>query len=741
MISRVRLIPLLFGLLFAAPDASWAQQASDRVESLLKEMTIEEKVGQMVQLTVEAVAAEDGPSGRITLDAAKLREAIVERHIGSLLNVIGHALSLEGWHDLVDEVQSVAVNETRLGIPLIYGIDAVHGHHYARGGTVFPHNIGLAATFDRELVREAARVTAMEVSATGTSWNFTPVLDVGRTVLWPRFYETFGESPKVVSELGKAAVVGTQSAGRVAATPKHYLGYGAPDTGRDRAPATLTRRVVREEHLPPFAAAVEAGALTIMINSGEIDGVPVHASHYWLTEVLRDELGFEGIAVTDWLDVHFLHERHRVAPTMRDAVRMAVEAGIDMSMTPHDFEFADHLLDLVRSGEISEERIDRSVRRILTVKEKLGLFELPHPGRQYASDFGREESAQLARDAARATMTLLANDGILPLNPESRVLVTGPAAASLTALNGGWTYTWQGTDPTHFPEGVPSILDAIRERAASVEYVKGSDFKSDGDVDSARDAAARADVVILAVGEDAYAEFEGDIGNLMLPEPQRRLAEAVAEAGKPVVMVIVGGRPRTIHPIADEMSAILMAFLPGMEGGRAIADVLYGDYNPSGRLPFTYPRLPNELDTYDHRLTQRVARGRFGQEEYWNPQFDLGHGLSYTTFDYSGLRLSSDVLSRDGSIEVDVTVTNSGDRDGRHSVLLFTRQHYASITPPVRRLQDFTTIDLAAGESRTVTFTLPAQSLRFVGEDGSWRLEPGSFDVMIDELSATFEFR
>jgi beta-glucosidase len=733
-------LSLIISLLGAPPSAS-AQQASDSVEGLLEAMTLEEKVGQMVQLTIEAVSADDGPDGRITLDPVKLREAIVDRHVGSFLNVIGHALTLEGWHELIEQVQSLAVNETRLGIPILYGIDAVHGHHYARGGTVFPQNIGLAATFDRDLVREANRVTATEVTATGIVWNFTPVLDVGRTVLWPRFFETFGESPVVVSELGVAAVEGMQSSGMVAATPKHYLGYGAPDTGRDRAPATLTERVVREEHLVPFAAAVEAGAKTIMINSGEIDGVPVHASHYWLTEVLRDELGFQGIAVTDWLDVIFLHERHRVAPTMRDAVRIAVDAGIDMSMTPHEFGFADYLIDLVRSGEIAEERIDLSVRRILTVKEQLGLFEMPNPGPQHAADFGLEESVQLAQHAARATITLLANDGTLPLNPDSRILVTGPAAASLTALNGGWTYTWQGRDPTHFPEGTPTLVDAVRERAVSVEYVTGSGFKTEGDVRAAREAAARADVVVLAIGEDAYAEFMGDMENIMLPEPQRRLAEAVIESGTPVVMVIVSGRPRTIHAIADDMSAILMAYQPGMEGARAIADVLYGDHNPSGRLPFTYPRHPNELDTYDYRMTQVIARGMHPQPEYWNPQFDIGHGLSYTTFEYSGLHLSDQSMERDGSIEVNVTVTNTGERSGRHSVILFTRQHFASITPPVRRLRDFMTISLDAGESKTVTFELPAGALRFAGQDGSWLLEPGLFDVMIEDLTATFELR
>jgi beta-glucosidase len=728
---------LVAGLLVS--EAS-AQLASDRVERLLEAMTLEEKVGQMTQLTLEVVA-DEGPPGRADLDAERMREALLERHVGSIINVVGRALSLDGWHALIGELQDVAMGETRLGIPLLYGIDAVHGQNYTRGGTVFPHNIGMAATFDRELVRESARITAAEVAASSQSWNFAPVMDVGRVPLWPRYYETFGEDPYVASELGAAAVTGMQASGKVAATPKHYLGYSGSDVGRDRTPANLTERVVREYYLPPFRAAIEAGAKTIMINSGEIDGEPVHASRFWLTDVLRGELGFRGVAVTDWLDVAFLHTRHRVAPTMRDAVRIAVDAGIDMSMTPYDYEFADHLIDLVRSGEISEDRVDTSVRRILTLKENLGLFETPGAGPERSAEFGRSQSVERARLAARATMTLLSNDGTLPLSPEARIVVTGPAATSLTALNGGWTYTWQGTDPSDFPANTPSILDAIRARAPSVEFIEGAGFDVDGDVDAARAAAERADVVVLAIGEDAYAEWVGDIDDLSLSPSQQRLAAAVIESGTPVVMVLVEGRPRIVHPYADQAAAVLMAYTPGMQGAEAIADVLFGDHNPSGRLPLTYPRHPNALDTYDHRYTQRLGRGFDRADEAFDPQFEFGTGLSYTTFDYTDLELSSGEITPDGSIRVSVTVTNSGDRSGRHAVLLFVRQHYASLTPAVRRLRNFKTIDLAPGESASVTFDLDHRDLRYVLRDGSWQLEPGAFDVMVGDLTATFQLQ
>lgn len=719
-----------------APPAA-PRLASPRVEALLAQMTLEEKVGQMTQLTLTVVAAEGGPQrDSVRLDSAKLRRALVDRHVGSLLNVVGGALTVDGWHALLTQIQDVATRETRLRIPVLYGIDFVHGANYTRGGTIFPHNLGIAATFNPRHARRLGEVTGDEALASGLQWNFAPVLDMGRQPLFPRFYETFGEDPLVATVMGREAVRGMQRSGRVAATLKHYLAYSAPRSGRDRTPAELAPRAVRESYLPPFAEAVRAGARTVMVNSGEIDGEPVHASRYWLTDVLRGELGFTGVVVTDWEDVAYLHTRHRVAPTMKDAVRMAVEAGIDMSMTPYDFAFADHLVALVREGTIPESRIDQSVRRILTLKEELGLFDAPYPDPTLRGSFATEASAAAARRAARESITLLRNEGgILPLRRDARILVTGPAAGSLTALNGGWTYTWQGTDWAQLPEGPRTVVEAMLRRGADVRYVRGSGFTEAVDIDAAARAAAEVDVAVVVIGEDAYAEGVGNIVDLTLPAPQLRLVEAIQATGTPTVLVLVEGRPRVVSRVADAARGVVLAYLPGMHGGEAIAEVLFGEVNPSGRLPFTYPRHPNDLVTYDHKFTETLgAEGAPG----FRPQWEFGHGLSYTTFAYGDLRLGAERIGPADSLAVQVTVTNTGPRAGQEAVLLFTRQHYASVTPPVRRLRAFEKIALEPGASRTVTFTLPASDLRFVARDGRLVLEPGDFDVMVGGLKATF---
>ena len=723
-----------------ARPSTVARPASARVEALLAQMTLEEKVGQMTQLTLTAVAAEGGPQrDSVRLDPAKLREAIVNRHVGSLLNVIGGSLSLEGWDALLTHVQGMAMRETRLGIPILYGIDFVHGANYTRGGTIFPHNLGMAATFNPRLLRRLGEVTGDEALASGLPWNFAPVLDVGRQPLFPRFYETFGEDAWLAATLGREVVLGMQRTGRVSATMKHYLGYSGPRTGRDRTPAALTLRDARENFLPPFAAAVRAGVGAVMVNSGEIDGEPLHASRYWLTDVLRGELGFDGVVVTDWEDVIYLHQRHRVAPTVKDAVRMAVQAGIDMSMTPHEFSFADHLVALVREGTIPESRIDESVRRILTLKEELGLFDAPYPDPAMRARFATAESAETARQAARESITLLRNEGgILPLRKDARILVTGPAASSLTALNGGWTYTWQGTDASHFPDGPRTVLEAMLRRGADVRYVGGARFTEPGDIDAAARAARDADVAVVVIGEDAYAEGVGDINDLTLPEPQLRLVEAVQATGTPTVLVLVAGRPRVVSRVADAARGIVMAYWPGMHGGEAIADVLFGEFNPGGKLPFTWPRHPNALVTYDHRFTETFAPGNDRGPTGFNPQWEFGHGLSYTTFEYRDLRLGAERIGAADSLTVQVTVANTGPRAGQETVLLFTRQHYASVTPAVRRLRAFEKVSLGPGASRTVTFTLRPDDLRFVARDGRLVLEPGDFDVMVGGLKGTF---
>jgi beta-glucosidase len=729
--------------LVSGPGTALGQTAparADRVEALLARMTLEEKVGQMTQVTLVAVAAaEQDVDGHVRLDPARLRQAVVEHHVGSILNVVNASLTLEGWRALLEEIQDVALNGTRLGIPIVYGIDFVHGGNYLRTGTIFPHNIGLAATFNRELVRRSGMVTAEDALAAGTPWNFAPVMDVGRIQLWPRYYETFGEDPFLAAVLGREATEGLQQTGPVAATLKHYLGYSASEVGRDRTPANLTERVVREYHLPPFRAGVEAGAMSVMVSSGEIDGVPVHASRYWLTDVLRGELGFDGVIVTDWQDVIFLHTRHRVAPTIKDAVRIAVEAGIDMSMTPYEYSFATYLAELVREGVIPEARVDESVRRILSMKHDLGLLDSTLPDPAWRDRSGTAAARSAARQAARESITLLANDGVLPLDRNARILVTGPAADALSPLHGGWTHTWQGTDPGYFPGDAPTLLGAIRARGSRITFAPGAGFEQPADIQAAVRAARQADVAIIAIGEDAYAEWVGDVEDLTLPAAQLELVRAVQATGTPTVLLLVQGRPRVISAVADAAGAIVMAYQPGMEGAEAIAEVLFGEHNPAGRLPFTYPRHPNALDTYDHRFTQTLGAAVDRTPTGFNPQFEFGHGLSYTTFAYSDLRVESQTMDPGGTQAVEVRVTNTGTRAGQHSVLLFLRQHYASLSPAVRRLRGFEKIELAPGASRTIRFVLSSDDLGFVGTDGSTLLEPGLFSVMVGDLEAVFE--
>jgi beta-glucosidase len=746
--KRIPLLAAVLALLAAgaAPPPAHAQARSAalsaarraRVDSLLARMTLEEKVGQMTQLTLSAFTARGTPHrDSVRLDPAKLREGIVTRHIGSILNVEQAALTVEGWHDAIRQIQGVAMRETRLGIPILYGIDFVHGANYTRGGTLFPQNLALAATFDTALARRAGEITGDEAYASGLPWNFAPVVDVGRQPLWPRFYETFGEDPLLAAAMGARQVEGMQRGGRVAATLKHYLGYGNPRSGHDRAPAYMSVREVRESYLPPFAAAVRAGARTVMVNSGEIDGEPLHASRFWLTDVLRGELRFDGVIVSDWSDIINLHTRHHVAPTLKDAVRMAVEAGIDVSMTPTDYQFADDLVALVREGTIPERRIDQSVRRILLLKAELGLFERPYPDEAAARGFGTEASAAVSRQATREAITLLKNDGgVLPLRTGARILLTGPAAHSLTALNGGWTYTWQGADASQLPDGPRTLLEAMLKRGRDVRYVPGAGFADTLDAAAAARAARDADVAVVAVGEDAYAETPGNIDDLTLPEPQLRLVEAIEATGTPVVLVLVEGRPRVISRVADGAKAIVMAYWPGMQGGEALAELLFGEVNPGGRLPFTYPRYVNQLTPYDHKLTDEI--GPDPAHPGFHPQFEFGSGLSYTTFAYADLRLGAAELRPGGTLAVSVRVRNTGRREGTETVLLFARQRFAALTPAVRRLRGFQRVTLEPGEAKTVTFTLSGADLTYVGRTGWPVLEPGTFDVMVGGLTASF---
>jgi len=731
---------------------------SQKIEALLKRMTLEEKVGQMTQLAIGMIAK--GRDQEIQIDPAKLDKAIVRYGVGSILNVAEQALTVDKWHEIINQIQEIATKKTRLGIPVIYGIDSIHGANYVQGATLFPQEIGMAATWNPELMKRGSEIAAMETRAAGIPWSFSPVLDIGRQPVWPRFYETFGEDPYLAKVMGAAFVRGLEgtdvgSQDHVAASLKHYMGYSFPLSGRDRTPGWIPENYLREYFLPTFDAAVKAGAHTVMVNSAEINGIPGHINRHILTDILRDELGFKGFVVSDWEDIKKLVTNWHVAANEKEATRMAIMAGIDMSMVPLDYSFSDHLIALVKEGAVPQSRIDEAVRRILKVKFELGLFDNPMPNPALKSRVGLPESRQTSLQAARESMTLLKNtNNLLPLSKDRKVLVTGPTADSLISLNNGWTYVWQGSEESLYPKDRRTIRRAIEAKAgaANVTYVPGTkivrpagtpsnntptNLEAEVDIPAAVRAAGAVDVVVLCLGEGSYTETPGDIADLSLGEPQRKLAEAIEATGKPIVLVLVEGRPRVINRIADNASAVLMAYNPGNEGGQAVADVLFGDFNPCGKLPFTYPRFPNGLITYDHKVFETESFDNAGIR----PQFEFGEGLSYTTFSYKDLRLNRKTIGASDQLSVSVTVTNSGRRAGKEVVQLYVSDLVASLSPAGKRLKRFAKVFLTPGQSRTLTFKLRPEDLSFIGANNKPVLEPGDFEVMIAGLKDRFELK
>ncbi|HEY2025958.1 MAG TPA: glycoside hydrolase family 3 N-terminal domain-containing protein, partial [Gemmatimonadaceae bacterium] len=681
------------------------------------------------------------------------------------------------WRELTTTIQHIAARK-RVPIPVIYGIDAVHGFHYMVGGTVFPQNLAMAATWNPALVRREHEITAYEVRASGITWNFAPVLDVGRQPLWSRFFETYGADVHLATVLGREAVLGEQrdprptldalfpeqptplgprttassSDGRaggaadpdrqtfVAATGKHFLGYAVPLSGKDRTTALIPERQLREYYLPTFRAAIQAGLRTVMINSSDVNGVPVHASHEILTDLLRKELKFDGIAVSDWEDIRKLNTVHHTASSPKDAIRQAVMAGIDMSMVPVGYDFSDSLLALVHEGRVPVARINEAVRRILRVKLQLGLFENPWPDSARLARAGAPPFQAASRAAAEEAITLLKNDrGLLPLSKTARVLVTGPGATSLPAQFGSWSYTWQGTDTAMYPRNVKTLLDAVRDQVGGgrVTYVRGSGFDDDVDVAAAVAAARTVDVAIVALAEWPSAEQPGNIDDLALAPAQIRLARAIEATGTPVVLTFFHNRPRIVRGAVDSARAVVTAYETGPFGGEALAGVLFGDVNPSGRLPFAWPRHTGAVVQYDHAYPDEIGANG-GKANGYDPEWGFGDGLSYTTFAYANLRLNRATARAADTVVVSVDVTNSGTRAGKEVVQLYVRDRYASVDPPVRRLRDFEKITLAPGEQRTVTFHLPVQRLAFVGLDNRLVVEPGDFDVMVGALTQPF---
>jgi beta-glucosidase len=738
-------------LILITSNSLIAQTDQQKAKALLDKMTLEEKVGQMTQVTFALIAKNGWGNTDGALDPALLKKAIVDYKIGSLLNTGSNALTLETWRQAITQIQDETKN-TKLKIPVIYGLDAMHGQTYTLNSTLFPHNLALAASRNPELSVAAAKVTAKELRASGVRWNFAPVLDIGRQPLWSRFPETYGEDVFLGRTFGAAVIKAYEEDGlknptAVASCMKHYLGYSAPRSGKDRTPTYMPEIELREYYLPQFRDAVKAGASTIMINSGEINGEPVHASKYLLIDVLRKELGFDGLIVTDWEDIKRLHDRHRVASTPREAVVMAINAGIDMSMVPTDFSFYDLLIEAAKKKEVPMSRIDDAVMRILLLKYKLGLFDNPYPEPASKDNFGKPEYQTLALDAARESMTLLKNKSdVLPLAKNKKVLVAGPGAQSISALNGCWSYTWQGKDEKWYPADSKTILQAITEKvgAANVVTTTGKGFGNSLNYDPLKlfDAAKDVDAIILCLGEDAYAESPGNTRDLALPVNQSQLAIAAIATKKPVILVLTQGRPQFITDIETGMNGILMAYWSGKKTGEAVADVLFGDYNPSGRLPFSYSKSMGEIVLYDRKPTEEI-REVFNDDinTGYEPLYPFGHGLSYTTFEYSNIQLSSASLSADEKLTVTISIKNTGAREGKHAVELYTRDLFASITPSMKRLRAFQKINLKAGESKQVTFTLDKDDLAFVNAQLKTVTEPGDFEVMIGDKKASFTYK
>lgn len=719
----------------------------ERVNNLLSLMTLEEKIGQMTQLNITLINT-TGEQRDVVLVEDKARMYLQDHHIGSFLN--GEAVPADQWYEYIMGLQKIAVEETRLGIPIIYGIDHMHGASYLKDATIFPHNINLAATFDTEHAKQTGRITALESADLGHNWNFAPVLDLGQNPSWARLYETYGESPYVVSTMGKAYVDGLinneeMAPYKIAATGKHFLGYSVPKSGWDRTPVDLSDQTIYEFHLPAFQAAIDAGMQTIMVNSSEINGVPVHASKKILTDLLRDKLKFEGVIVTDWDDIGKLVNYHYTARDFTEATEMAVNAGIDMSMTPLSLAFNESMLELVEQGRISEERIDESVRRILTLKFELGLFENPYPRNDRFNRIGSAEHKAKAKAAADESIILLKNENdILPISKETnKILVIGPNAHGKPELAGGWTIGWQGGEPERYPEGMHTVFTALEAEFSNSELtILPYDTPESELISEAEDH----DLIITVIGEKPYTEFIGNITSLELPNDQQSLIEAAAKADKPVIGVFIGGRPRIVANVIDDMDAYLWAGLPGFLGADAIADIISGDVNPSAKLPISYPVYEGHFVPHNHKSSdvyffnpEEANSITQGEKNVW--QWPFGYGLSYTDFSYSNLTLSDSTLTADETIQATITVSNTGERAGKESIIWYLQDHVGTITRPVKEVKYFEKISLNPGESQELTFTINAQHLGFPDFDGSIKLEEGVFSVIVGGERKEFTLR
>ena len=725
-----------------------------QVEQTLKKLTLEEKIGQMMELVTDLFGAND-KNGVFYIDEHKTDSILSRYKIGSILNAPNTcAPTAKQWEKYIAQIQKISMK--RIGIPCVFGLDQNHGSTYTQGGTLFPQNINVAATFNREIARRSAEATAYETRAVSIPWTYSPTVDLGRDARWPRIWENFGEDCYLSSEMGKAMVYGFQGEDpnnidqyHIATSMKHFMGYGVPWTGKDRTPAYISPADLREKHFAPFLAGLQAGALTVMVNSASVNGVPMHANKEFLTGWLKEETGWDGVLITDWADINNLYTREMVAKDKKDALRIAINAGIDMIMEPYSCDACGYLVELVKEGKIPMSRIDDACRRVLRMKYRLDLFKNPTQKLKNYPKFGGEEFAKLALEGATESMVLLKNEGnILPLQHGKKILLTGPNANQMRCLDGGWSYTWQGHRADEFAGKYNTIYEAFCNEYGKENVIlnQGVTYNEKGkyweenepQIQGAVAAAKDADVIVACIGENSYTETPGNLTDLWLSENQRNLVKALAQTGKPVILVLNEGRPRLIADIEPLAQGIVNILIPGNMGGDALANLVSGKSNFSGKMPYTYPKEINSLANYDFKKSEEVGtmEGAYDYNAKITQQWGFGYGLSYTTYKYSNLKVSQSDFRHGDIIKVSVDVKNTGKVAGKESVLLFSSDLIASMVPDGRRLRAFDKVELQPGETKTMTFELKADDLAFVGWNGKWRLEEGDFKLMIADQSA-----
>ena len=725
-----------------------------QVEQTLKKLTLEEKIGQMMELVTDLFGAND-KNGVFYIDEHKTDSILSRYKIGSILNAPNTcAPTAKQWEKYIAQIQKISMK--RIGIPCVFGLDQNHGSTYTQDGTLFPQNINVAATFNREIARRSAEATAYETRAVSVPWTYSPTVDLGRDARWPRIWENFGEDCYLSSEMGKAMVYGFQGEDpnnidqyHIATSMKHFMGYGVPWTGKDRTPAYISPADLREKHFAPFLAGLQAGALTVMVNSASVNGMPMHANKDILTGWLKEETGWDGVLITDWADINNLYTREMVAKDKKDALRIAINAGIDMIMEPYSCDACGYLVELVKEGKIPMSRIDDACRRVLRMKYRLDLFKNPTQKLKNYPKFGGEEFAKLALEGATESMVLLKNEGnILPLQHGKKILLTGPNANQMRCLDGGWSYTWQGHRADEFAGKYNTIYEAFCNEYGKENVIlnQGVTYNEKGkyweenepQIQGAVAAAKDADVIVACIGENSYTETPGNLTDLWLSENQRNLVKALAQTGKPVILVLNEGRPRLIADIEPLAQGIIDILIPGNMGGDALVNLVSGKSNFSGKMPYTYPKEINSLANYDFKKSEEVGtmEGAYDYNAKITQQWGFGYGLSYTSYKYSNLKVSQSDFRHGDIIKVSVDVKNTGKVAGKESVLLFSSDLIASMVPDGRRLRAFDKIELQPGETKTVTFDLNADDLAFVGYDGKWRLEEGDFKLMIADQSA-----